>query len=186
MGTLFSFISRHFNIVFRYSNRFHVIFTVGLNFDAQSLKICKIHKKLWMKQLSNSTPTCKPNSTSVGWGRSWLWSGYAKSGQIKSTQVKSGNEMTWQGKSCQAKSGQVESGHVKSGQINSVLVKSGQVKLGQVKSGQVKMHLRMEFDSGVGPTCFLFFLWLQHYDHSNYNNVSVLIWWWDRNSCRSD
>ena len=33
--------------------------------------------------------------------------------------------------------------------------KSGIVKLGQVKSGQVKMHLRMEFDSGVGPTCFL-------------------------------
>ena len=31
--------------------------------------------------------------------------------------------------------------------------KSGLVKLGQVRSGQVKMHLRIEFDSDVGPTC---------------------------------
>ena len=31
--------------------------------------------------------------------------------------------------------------------------KSGTVKSGLVKSGQVKMHLRMEFDSGIGPTC---------------------------------
>ena len=38
-------------------------------------------------------------------------------------------------------------------QFNSGMVKSGLVKLGQVKSGQVKMHLRIEFDSGVGPTC---------------------------------
>ena len=40
--------------------------------------------------------------------------------------------------------------------FKSGMVKSGLVKLGQVKSGQVKMHLRMEFDSGVGPTCFFF------------------------------
>ena len=38
-------------------------------------------------------------------------------------------------------------------QFNSGTVKSGLVKLGQVNSGQVKMHLKMEFDSGVGPTC---------------------------------
>ena len=37
---------------------------------------------------------------------------------------------------------------VRSGQIM-----SGQVKSGQVESGQVESHLRMEFDSGVGPTC---------------------------------
>merc|ERR1711954_419080 len=65
----------------------------------------------------------------------------------------------------------IQSGQVKSGQVM-----SGQVMSGQVKSGQVqnffgtnilldptifcsqnlfgpKMHLRMEFDSGVGPTC---------------------------------
>ena len=42
---------------------------------------------------------------------------------------------------------------VKLEQFKSGTVKSGLVKLGQVKSGQVKMHLRMEFDSGVGPTC---------------------------------
>ena len=39
-------------------------------------------------------------------------------------------------------------------QFNSGTFRSGLVKFGQVKSGQVLMHLRMEFDSGVGPTCF--------------------------------
>ena len=38
------------------------------------------------------------------------------------------------------------------------MIKSGQVESGQVKSGQVESHLRMEFDSGVGPTCFNYFL----------------------------
>ena len=42
-------------------------------------------------------------------------------------------------------------GQVKLEQFRSCTVKSGLVKLGQVKSGQVKMHLRIEFDSGVGP-----------------------------------
>ena len=85
---------------------------------------------------------------------------------------------TGQVKSGKVKSGQVKSGQVKSEHVKSVNVKSGQVKLRQVKSGQVKssqdwseltffgpnnfcienlfgpkMHLRMEFDSGVGPTC---------------------------------
>ena len=41
-------------------------------------------------------------------------------------------------------------------QFNSGTFRSGLVKFGQVKSGQVLMHLRMEFDSGVGPTCFIF------------------------------
>ena len=44
---------------------------------------------------------------------------------------------------------------VKFEKFESGTVKSGLVKLGQVKSGQVKMHLRMEFDSGVGPTCIV-------------------------------
>ena len=39
---------------------------------------------------------------------------------------------------------------------------TGQVKLGLVirqdkKNFGPKMHLRMEFDSGVGPTCYFFF-----------------------------
>ena len=29
---------------------------------------------------------------------------------------------------------------------------------GQVESGDVELHMRMEFDSGVCPTCFKFFL----------------------------
>ena len=59
--------------------------------------------------------------------------------------------------------------NIKSGQVNSSWDGSKQVMTGQVKSGLVKsdrstifciqnlfvpkMHLRMEFDSGVGPTC---------------------------------
>ena len=79
----------------------------------------------------------------------------------------------------QLRSGQVKSGQVESGQVKSGLVESGQVKSGQIKLGQVqnffvtrffldptiffsqnlfgpKMHLRMEIDSGVGPTCCYF------------------------------
>ena len=42
-------------------------------------------------------------------------------------------------------------------QFNSGTFRSGLIKFGQVKSGQGLMHLRMEFDSGVGPTCFVYF-----------------------------
>ena len=67
--------------------------------------------------------------------------------------------------------------NIKSGQVKSSWDRSNQVMTGQVKFGLVKsdrssqkifghkifwaqnlfgpkMHLRMEFDSGVGPTCF--------------------------------
>ena len=37
--------------------------------------------------------------------------------------------------------------------IESGQAESGQVDSGQVESGQVELHLGMEFDSGVGPTC---------------------------------
>ena len=40
-------------------------------------------------------------------------------------------------------------------QFKSGTVKSGLVKMGQVKLGQVQMHLTMEFDSGVGSTCYI-------------------------------
>ena len=62
--------------------------------------------------------------------------------------------------------------NIKSGQVRSCWDRSNQVLTGQVKLGLVKsdrstiictqnlfgpkMHLRMEFDSGVGPTCNYF------------------------------
>ena len=50
----------------------------------------------------------------------------------------------------QTMSGQVKSVQVKSGQVKSGLFKSRKGKTGQVK---LEMHLRLEFDSCVGPTC---------------------------------
>ena len=81
-----------------------------------------------------------------------------KSGQVKSGQVKSG----------QVKSEHVNSGQAKSGEVKSAQVKSGLFQLRNVKTGQVKleMHLRLKFDSRVGPTCnlFLLFFTLKYYN----------------------
>ena len=41
------------------------------------------------------------------------------------------------------------------GGSRTIRVRTCQVWTGQVRSGQeINKHLRMEFDSGVGPTCF--------------------------------
>ena len=43
--------------------------------------------------------------------------------------------------------------------LRTELLRTGLVGTSQVGKVQVKMHLRMEFDTGVGPTCY-FFLFL--------------------------
>ena len=57
----------------------------------------------------------------------------------------------------QAKSGRAESEQTMSGQVQTGQVGTGHVRTGPVKTcrlqTKVNMHLRMEFDSGVGPTC---------------------------------
>ena len=84
--------------------------------------------------------------------------------------------MTHPNGASQVKSGLVKSGqdrsskfgsNIKSGQVKSSWDRSNQVKFGLVKSDRStisftqnlfgpKMHLRMQFDSVVGPTCFYF------------------------------
>ena len=62
-----------------------------------------------------------------------------------------------QDRSCQVRIGQVRIGQVR----------TGQVRTGQVWTGQeLNMHLRMEFDSGVGLTCLYYkpphYYWLYY------------------------
>ena len=54
----------------------------------------------------------------------------------------------------QNSSSQDSSSQDRSGQDSLSQDRSSQDRSGQVPSGQV--NLRMEFDSGVGPTCFIF------------------------------
>ena len=52
--------------------------------------------------------------------------------------------------------GQVRTSQVRIREVRTGQVRTGQVKTVQVKEGQIKleMHLRLEFDSSVGPTWF--------------------------------
>ena len=47
--------------------------------------------------------------------------------------------------------GQVRTSLVRIGKVRTGQVRTGQVRTGQVRTGQ--MHLRLEFDSSVGPIC---------------------------------
>ena len=64
-----------------------------------------------------------------------------------------------QDRSGQDRSGQERSSRDRTSQVRRDQVKTGEVRTGRVRTGKVrkglKMHLKMEFDSGVGPTCLI-------------------------------
>ena len=69
--------------------------------------------------------------------------------QVKCGQVKS----EWQVRNGQVRTGQVRTGQVRTGQVRTDQVRTGEVRIYQFSTGHV-MHLRLEFDSSVGPTCY--------------------------------
>ena len=52
--------------------------------------------------------------------------------------------------------GPLRTGLLRTGLVGTSQVGTVQLSNGQVRTCQVKMHLRMEFDSGVSPTCSYF------------------------------
>ena len=64
-------------------------------------------------------------------------------GQVSTSQVRIGK----------VRIGQVRTGQVRTGQDRTGVVNTGQVIFISNLNRQPKIHLRMEFDSGVGPTC---------------------------------
>ena len=107
--------------------------------------------------LSNFTPICKPNSTLVGWSRSWLCfpTGGRRKKKVR-TQLKSG----W-GRSCRDsasyhRTGLIKLGKVQSSQHRSNICWKCQVKLGQVKSSCNRSS--QDNFSGFWTMFFMYFL----------------------------
>ena len=67
-------------------------------------------------------------------------------------------DMASQDRLNQDRSSQDRSIQIRSCQIKSCQNRSCKDRLSQDSQTQLNMHLRMEFDSSVGPTCFLLFL----------------------------
>ena len=86
-----------------------------------------------------------------------------------SVQLRTGQVRTHQVRAVEVRAGRVRAGPVRTDQVRTGQVRTSQVRTGQVMTGPkiflelklfrtlhfigLKMHLRMEFDSGVGPTC---------------------------------